>query len=119
MTQHQDRCVCVIYPHSSGPPPPPCRASIIPATLDLTNCPYMWPFCEQPLYAGAMPTMFNATIINGMGLTGGRACTPPPQCMHACSAPPDCCLPLLLRYVLTDRHTHIPLPTPSVHSHFH
>ena len=30
----------------------------------------MWPFCRQPLYAGAMPLMFNATILNGMSLTG-------------------------------------------------
>lgn len=30
----------------------------------------MWPFCRQPLYAGAMPVMFNATILNGMGLVG-------------------------------------------------
>eukprot|EP00898_Chlorokybus_atmophyticus_P007485 jgi/Chlat1/7738/Chrsp66S07212 len=46
------------------------RASILPASLDLTDCPYMWPFCRQPLYAGAMPLMFNATILNGMGVTG-------------------------------------------------
>ena len=26
------------------------RASVIPASLDLTECPYMWPFCTQPLY---------------------------------------------------------------------
>ena len=30
----------------------------------------MWPFCTQPLYATAMPLMFNATILNGQGLTG-------------------------------------------------
>ena len=30
----------------------------------------MWPFHKQPLYAGAMPTMFNATVLNGMSLTG-------------------------------------------------
>lgn len=38
------------------------------------DCPYMWPFCTQPLYAGAMPLMFNATVLNGMGLTGGIRC---------------------------------------------
>lgn len=27
------------------------RASASPASLDLTDCPYMWPFCKQPLYA--------------------------------------------------------------------
>ena len=43
---------------------------MVPAELDFTDCPYMWPFCRQPLYAGAMPLMFNATVLNGMGLIG-------------------------------------------------
>ena len=30
----------------------------------------MWPFCRQPLYAGAMPVVFNVTILNGMGVVG-------------------------------------------------
>lgn len=47
------------------------RASVVPAELNFMDCPYMWPFCTQPLYAGAMPLMFNATVLNGMGLTGG------------------------------------------------
>jgi membrane-bound transcription factor site-1 protease len=47
------------------------RASVVPAALDLTDSPFMWPFYKQPLYAGAMPTMFNATVLNGMSLTGG------------------------------------------------
>lgn len=46
------------------------RASIFPSVLDFTDCPYSWPFCRQPLYAGAMPVMFNATILNGMGVIG-------------------------------------------------
>ena len=46
------------------------RASLVPATLHFGDCPFMWPFCRQPLYAGAMPLMFNATVLNGMGLTG-------------------------------------------------
>ncbi|GMH39212.1 hypothetical protein BSKO_07110 [Bryopsis sp. KO-2023] len=46
------------------------RASVVPATLDLSDCPYMWPFCTQPLYAHAMPVMVNATILNGMGVVG-------------------------------------------------
>ena len=46
------------------------RASVVPAKLDLTESPYAWPFHSQPLYAGAMPLMFNATVLNGMGLTG-------------------------------------------------
>lgn len=46
------------------------RISIVPAELDLTDCPYTWPFCSQPIYADAMPLMFNATILNGMGVDG-------------------------------------------------
>ena len=46
------------------------RASVVPAALNLTDCPYAWPFCRQPLYADAMPVIFNATVLNGMGLTG-------------------------------------------------
>eukprot|EP00850_Spirogloea_muscicola_P015909 SM000126S26285 [mRNA] locus=s126:92:3575:+ [translate_table: standard] len=46
------------------------RASILPSKLDLTDCPYSWPFCRQPLYATAMPVIFNATILNGMGVVG-------------------------------------------------
>ncbi|KAL2607535.1 hypothetical protein R1flu_026108 [Riccia fluitans] len=46
------------------------RATIHPRTLDLTDCPYTWPFCRQPMYAGAMPVIFNATILNGMGVVG-------------------------------------------------
>ncbi|RAL53760.1 hypothetical protein DM860_004231 [Cuscuta australis] len=46
------------------------RASIFPSVLDYRDCPYSWPFCFQPLYAGAMPVIFNATILNGMGVLG-------------------------------------------------
>lgn len=46
------------------------RASLIPSSLNLTDCPYMWPFCSQPLYANAAPVLINATILNGIGVTG-------------------------------------------------
>ncbi|KAL1808844.1 hypothetical protein DCAR_0728368 [Daucus carota subsp. sativus] len=46
------------------------RSSIFPVILDTTDCPYTWPFCRQPLYAGAMPVIFNTTILNGMGVIG-------------------------------------------------
>lgn len=52
------------------------RASIFPGVLDYTDCPYSWPFCRQPLYAGAMPVIFNATILNGMGAIGYVKSTP-------------------------------------------
>ncbi|XP_071742321.1 subtilisin-like protease SBT6.1 [Rutidosis leptorrhynchoides] len=46
------------------------RASIFPSVLDYTDCPYSWPFCKQPLYADAMPVLFNTTVLNGMGVIG-------------------------------------------------
>jgi membrane-bound transcription factor site-1 protease len=46
------------------------RASIVPASLDLTDCPYMWPYCLQSLYATAQPVIFNATVLNGLGAYG-------------------------------------------------
>ena len=48
----------------------------MPGSLDFeheASCPYAWPHCTQPLYHGAMPFMFNATIVNGMGLGGWLA----------------------------------------------
>jgi len=59
------------------------RASTVPANLDFTQCPFMWPFCKQPIYAHAMPLMFNATVLNGMGLTGLCSPPPPPFPTHA------------------------------------
>mmetsp|Transcript_52022 Transcript_52022/g.130630 ORF Transcript_52022/g.130630 Transcript_52022/m.130630 type:complete len:919 (-) Transcript_52022:666-3422(-) len=46
------------------------RASLVPPALDLTQCPYMWPFCTQAIYAGRLPLQLNVTILNGMGVTG-------------------------------------------------
>jgi membrane-bound transcription factor site-1 protease len=46
------------------------RASVVPAQVDFTDCPYMWPYCLQPMYAGAQPIIFNATVLNGMGVWG-------------------------------------------------
>ena len=57
------------------------RASLVPAHLHFGECPYMWPFCRQAFYAGAMPVMFNATVLNGMGVVGGSQGRPgqPPR----------------------------------------
>jgi membrane-bound transcription factor site-1 protease len=52
------------------------RASLSPNALDFTSCPYMWPYCHQPLYAYALPVVYNATIVNGMGVTGRVAKAP-------------------------------------------
>lgn len=45
-------------------------ASLSPPLLDLTECPYMWPYCTQPLYHSAKDLIVNVTILNGMGVTG-------------------------------------------------
>ncbi|KIY97835.1 hypothetical protein MNEG_10128 [Monoraphidium neglectum] len=52
------------------------RASLFPAKLNFTDCPYMWPHCEQPLYAFRMPLAFNATVLNGLGASGRFARAP-------------------------------------------
>lgn len=46
------------------------RASLVPARLDLADCPYMWPYCRQPLRAFGLPVAINATVLNGLGATG-------------------------------------------------
>lgn len=46
------------------------RLSAFPAVLNLTDCPYMWPHCDQPLFARGAPLMLNVTLLNGMGPTG-------------------------------------------------
>jgi len=52
------------------------HASALPAELFLEQCPYMWPFCEQAIYAGGMPTIVNVTILNSMGVVGWYAEAP-------------------------------------------
>jgi hypothetical protein len=52
------------------------RASLAPASLDLTSCPYMWPYCAQPIYYSAIPMVVNVTILNGMAVTGKIEGTP-------------------------------------------
>uniref|UniRef100_A0AC34RR88 Uncharacterized protein n=1 Tax=Panagrolaimus sp. JU765 TaxID=591449 RepID=A0AC34RR88_9BILA len=41
-----------------------------PEFIDYLDCPYMWPFCSQPLYSDALPIIFNITILNSFGITG-------------------------------------------------
>ena len=33
-----------------------------PSYIDLTECPYMWPYCSQPIYYGGMPTIVNVSF---------------------------------------------------------
>ena len=44
--------------------------SFHPSYFDLTECPYFWPYCEQPIYYSAMPLIFNTTLLNGASVTG-------------------------------------------------
>ncbi|XP_033110005.1 membrane-bound transcription factor site-1 protease-like isoform X2 [Anneissia japonica] len=46
------------------------QASLSPSYIDFTECPYMWPYCSQPIYHGGMPAVVNVTILNGMGVSG-------------------------------------------------
>ncbi|CAG9770661.1 unnamed protein product [Ceutorhynchus assimilis] len=52
------------------------QASLSPSYIDLSECPYMWPYCTQSLYYGSMPVIVNVTILNGMGVTGKIANKP-------------------------------------------
>lgn len=46
------------------------QATLSPSYIDLTECPYFWPYCAQPMYYGAAPVIINVTILNGLGVTG-------------------------------------------------
>mgnify|MGYP000191514462 CR=1 FL=1 len=46
------------------------QASLHPSYLDFTDCPYMWPYCSQPLFHSMMPQIVNITILNGMSVMG-------------------------------------------------
>lgn len=44
------------------------QATLSPSYLDLTECPYMWPYCSQPLYYGGLPTIVNVRIFTFFSL---------------------------------------------------
>ena len=44
------------------------HVSAIPPSLDLTDCPYMWPYCTQELFYTAMPVMMNVTLLNSISV---------------------------------------------------
>ena len=52
------------------------QASLSPPYIDFTECPYMWPYCTQPLYHSAMPVIVNVTILNGLAVSGKVRDTP-------------------------------------------
>eukprot|EP00658_Telonema_sp_P-2_P036317 TRINITY_DN2629_c0_g1_i3.p1 TRINITY_DN2629_c0_g1~~TRINITY_DN2629_c0_g1_i3.p1 ORF type:complete len:868 (-),score=114.27 TRINITY_DN2629_c0_g1_i3:126-2729(-) len=45
------------------------KASLLPAELHLESA-YMWPYNEQPLYAGSIPIILNTTVLNSLGAVG-------------------------------------------------
>jgi len=52
------------------------KITFSPSYIDFTNCPYMWPYCTQPLYHSAMPVIVNATIMNGLSVSSEISKTP-------------------------------------------
>ena len=45
------------------------HVSAIPAVLDLTACPYMWPYCSQELYYSSVPVLINVTLLNSISVS--------------------------------------------------
>ena len=37
------------------------HVSFLPSYIDLSECPYFWPYCSQPLYYGSMPVIINVS----------------------------------------------------------
>ncbi|CAM0512155.1 unnamed protein product [Fasciola hepatica] len=46
------------------------QVSLSPSYLDLTECPYMWPYCSQPMYHGMQAIVINVTVLNSMDVVG-------------------------------------------------
>lgn len=38
------------------------HVSLVPSYIDLSECPYFWPYCTQPLYYGGMPVVINVRV---------------------------------------------------------
>ncbi|GMR32293.1 hypothetical protein PMAYCL1PPCAC_02488 [Pristionchus mayeri] len=45
------------------------QVTLFPSHLDSLDCPYLWPFCADPLYAGALPKIINVTIVSGLSVS--------------------------------------------------
>ncbi|KAG7400196.1 Membrane-bound transcription factor site-1 protease [Phytophthora boehmeriae] len=46
------------------------KPSSFPDSIDMTDCPRMWPYCSQPLFHSSLPLMVNLTIINPGSVVG-------------------------------------------------
>ncbi len=49
-------------------------SSFSPSYIDLTECPYFWPYCSQPMYYGGAPVIVNVSVW-GCGPTAPSPCT--------------------------------------------
>jgi hypothetical protein len=47
-----------------------------PASLDLTDCPHMFPLCAQPLFWSARPLIANITLLSSLGAASEIVGTP-------------------------------------------
>jgi subtilisin family serine protease len=45
------------------------HVSVVPAALDLTDCPLMWPWCAQPLFHSSLPLLLNLTVLNSQDVS--------------------------------------------------
>ena len=41
------------------------QVTLVPNYIDMTECPYFWPYCTQPIYYTGMPIIVNVTVLNG------------------------------------------------------
>jgi membrane-bound transcription factor site-1 protease len=46
------------------------KPSSFPDSIDMSDCPRMWPYCSQPLFHSALPLMVNLTILNPAAVVG-------------------------------------------------
>ena len=42
--------------------------SLSPSYIDLTECPYFWPYCSQPMYYGAIPIIVNVSFVGSLSV---------------------------------------------------
>lgn len=44
----------------------PLLFSLSPSYIDLTECPYFWPYCSQPMYYGGAPVIVNVCSLSSI-----------------------------------------------------
>lgn len=77
------------------------RASANPARLDLTDCPYMWPYCKQPLYAvRRRPPAEGFPLLSPCLACGARVCHPASLGVRSTHGRPQNAMPVILNVTL-------------------